>query len=146
MHKTFPWSIKALCKFKNSGQQISPDPDSDELHRSTPYPIKTRNRVKTFPLDEAENPFTHAVFTAQQLGIYSQRDWTNLVDKTKFNQSKDDAAKNFEVAQAVIFADIAKQAQLQAQVSQLQANTTIILTNSLLTEKYSNFAISIGVI
>ena len=38
----------------------------------------------------------------------------------KFNQLVDDAAKKFEVAQAVNFADIAKQAKLQAHFSQLQ--------------------------
>ena len=70
--------------------------------------------------DEVENRFTHADFTAQQLGIYSQHDWTNSVDSKKFNQLVDDAAEKFEVARAVIFADLAKQAQLQAQFSQLR--------------------------
>ena len=32
----------------------------------------------------------------------------------KFNQLVDEAAEKFEVARAVIFADLAKQAQLQA--------------------------------
>ena len=39
----------------------------------------------------------------------------------KFNQLVDDAAEKFEVARAVNFADIAKQAQLQAQFSQLRS-------------------------
>ena len=39
----------------------------------------------------------------------------------KFNQLLDDAAKKKEVAQAVNFTDLAKQAQLQAQFSQLQS-------------------------
>ena len=39
----------------------------------------------------------------------------------KFNQLVDDAAEKFELAQAVIFTDLAKQAQLQAQFSQLQS-------------------------
>ena len=38
----------------------------------------------------------------------------------KFNQLVDDAAEKFEVARAVNFADLAKQAQLQAQFSQLR--------------------------
>ena len=39
----------------------------------------------------------------------------------KFNQLEDDAAENFAVAQAVVFAELAKPAQLQAQFSQLQS-------------------------
>ena len=38
----------------------------------------------------------------------------------KFNQLVDDAAENFEVARTVNFADLAKQAQLQAKFSQLR--------------------------
>ena len=38
----------------------------------------------------------------------------------KFNQLVDEAAENFEVARAVNFEDLAKQAQLQAQFSQLR--------------------------
>ena len=38
----------------------------------------------------------------------------------KFNQLVDDAAENFEVARPVNFADLAKQAQLQADFSQLR--------------------------
>ena len=38
----------------------------------------------------------------------------------KLNQLVDDAAENFEVAQAINFADLSKQAQLQAQYSQLR--------------------------
>ena len=38
----------------------------------------------------------------------------------KINQSVDDAAEKFEVARAANFADLAKQAQLQAQFSQLR--------------------------
>ena len=38
----------------------------------------------------------------------------------KFNQLVDDAAEKFEVARAVIFADLAKQAHIQAQLSQLR--------------------------
>ena len=43
----------------------------------------------------------------------------------KFNQIVDDAAQKFEVAQAVNFADLVKQAQLQAQFSQLQREYNI---------------------
>ena len=39
----------------------------------------------------------------------------------KFNQLVDDAVEKFEVTQAVKIADLAKQAQLQAQFSQLQS-------------------------
>ena len=38
----------------------------------------------------------------------------------KFNQLVDDAAEKFEAALTVNFADLAKQAQLQAQFSQLR--------------------------
>ena len=43
----------------------------------------------------------------------------------KFNQLVDDAAEQFEVAQSVNFADLAKQAQLQAQFYQLQSQYNI---------------------
>ena len=43
----------------------------------------------------------------------------------QFNQLLDDAAEKFEAAQAVIFADLAKQAQIQAQFSQLQSDYNI---------------------
>ena len=76
--------------------------------------------VSTFTPDQVENRFTHADFTMQQLRIYSQHDWTKSLDKMKFNQLVDDAAEKFEVAQAVHFADLAKQAKLQAQFSQLR--------------------------
>ena len=81
----------------------------------TPYPIKARNPIRTFTPDDVENRLTSADFTAQQLGIYSQPDWTKSIDKMEFNQIVDDAVQKFEVAQAVNFADLAKQAQLQAQ-------------------------------
>ena len=67
--KTFPWSIKAPCKSENFDQQISLDADGDDIYRLTPYPTKARKPVKTFTPDEVENRFTHADFTAQQLGI-----------------------------------------------------------------------------
>ena len=51
----------------------------------------------------------------------SQHNWTKSLDKRKFNQLVDDEADKFEVAQAVNFADLAKQAELQAQFSQLCA-------------------------
>ena len=92
-------------------QQISLDADGDDTYRLTPYPIKARNPVITFTPDEVENRFTHADFTAQELRIYNQHDWTKSTDKMKFNQLVDDAAKKFEVARAVNFADLAKQAQ-----------------------------------
>ena len=92
---TFPWSIKEPCKSDNF-DQVSPDADADESYRLTPYPIKAPDKV--------ENRFIHADFTAQQLGIYSQHDWTKTIDKMKFNQLVDDAAEKFDVAQAVNFA------------------------------------------
>ena len=109
--KTFPWSIKAPCKSKNFDQQISLDADRDDTYLLTPYPIKARNPVRTFTPDELENRFTHVDFTTQQLGIYSQHDWTKSIDNMKFNQLVDDAAGKFEVAPAVNFADLSKQAQ-----------------------------------
>ena len=72
-----------------------------------PYPIKAQNHVRTFTPDEIESRFTHMDFIAQHLGIYSQRDWTDSIDKLKFNKILDDAEK-FEVAQAVNFTDLAK--------------------------------------
>ena len=118
--KTFPWSIKASYKSEKFDQQISLDADGDDTYRLTTYIIKARNPVRTFTPDELENRFTHADFTAQQLGIYSQHHRTKSIDKMKFNQLVDGAAEKFEVARAVYFADLAKQAQLQAQFSQLR--------------------------
>ena len=118
--KNFPWSIEAPCKSENFDQQISLDADGNDTYRLTPYPIKARNPVKTFTLDEVENRFTHADFIAQKLGIYNQHDWSKSIDKMKFNQLVNDAAEKFEIALAVSFADLAKQAQLQAQFSQLR--------------------------
>ena len=117
--KTLPWS-KAPCKPDSFDQQKSLDADGDDTYRLTTNPIKAQNPVKTFTPDEAENRFTHADFTAQQLGIYSQHELTKSINKMKFNQLVDDAAENFEVARAVNFADHAKQAQLQAQFLQLR--------------------------
>ena len=94
--------------------------DGDGTHRLTPYPIKARNPVKTFTPDEVENRFTYAEFTAHQLGIYSQHDWTKSIDKMKIHQLVDDAAEKFEVARAVNFADLSKQAQFPAQISRLR--------------------------
>ena len=51
----------------------------------------------------------------------------------------------FEVAQAVNFADFANQAKLQAQFSQLQSRC-INYFNELFIEKNLHFAVSIGVI
>ena len=45
------------------------DADGDESYRLTPYPNKARNPVRTLTPNEVENCFTHADFTAQQLGI-----------------------------------------------------------------------------
>ena len=104
----------------NFHQQISLDADGVASYRLKPYPIKVRNHVRTFTPDKVENRFSHADLTAQQLGIYSRHDWTKSIDKIKFNQFIDNAAEKFEVAQAVNFADFAKQAQLHAQFLQLQ--------------------------
>ena len=120
--KTFPWSIEAPCKSESFDQQILLDTDGDDTYCVTPYPIKARNPVKTFTPDEVENRFIHADFTAQQLGIYSQHNWNKSIDKMKINQLVEDAAEKFEVARAVNFADLAKQAQLQAEFSQLRTD------------------------
>ena len=108
---TIPWSIKAPYKTDNFDQQILLDADGHDSYPLTPYPIKARNHVRTITPDENESRFTHADFIAQQLGIYNQRDWTDSIDKMKFKQLLDDAAEKFEVKQAVIFADLAKQTQ-----------------------------------
>ena len=118
--KTFPRSIEAPCKSDNFDQQISLDADGDNTYRLTPYPIKSHNTVKIFTTDEVDSHFTHAEFTAQQLGFYSQHDWNKSVDKMRFNQLVDASAEKFELARAVNFADLAKQAQLQAQFSRLR--------------------------
>ena len=94
--------------------------EGEKTYRLTPYPIKAHNPVKVFTPVEVDNHFTHAEFTAQQLGIYSQHHWTKSEDKMRFNQLVDDAAEKFEVARAVNFADLAKQAQLEAQFSRLR--------------------------
>ena len=72
--KTFSWSIHAPCKTKNFDQQISLDQYGDESLRLTPYPIKVRNPVTIFTLDEVENHFNDSDLTAQKHLIYSQRD------------------------------------------------------------------------
>ena len=64
----------------------------------------------------------------------------------KFKQLEDNAAEKFEVEQAVSFADLAKQAQLQAKFSQLQSEYNNFITTSLLTEKNLHFAVLIDVI
>ena len=109
--KTFPWSNKAPCTTTNFDQQILLDADGDELYRLAPYPCKAKNHRRMFMPYETENHFTNADFAAQQLGIYSQRDWTDSIDRMKFNQLVDDAAEWFETAQAVYVADLAKPAQ-----------------------------------
>ena len=70
-HKTFHCSIKAPCKSDNLDQQISLDEDGDNAYRLTPYPNKAHNPVKNFTPAEVDSQFTHADFTAQQLGFYS---------------------------------------------------------------------------
>ena len=77
--------------------------------------------MRTFTPDDLENRFTQAHFSAQQFGIHSQHDWTKSIDKMNFIQLVDDAAEKFEVPQAVIIADLAKQALLRAQFFQLQS-------------------------
>ena len=64
----------------------------------------------------------------------------------KFNQLRDGAAEKFDVAQAVNFEDLAKQAQLQAHFSHLQSDCNNYLLNSLLMDKGQNFAVSFGAI
>ena len=118
--KTFPRSIKAPCKSEKFDQQMSLDADGEHTYPLTRHPIKARDPVRTLTLDEVENRFTHAELTAQQLGIYSQKDWNKSIDKMKFNQLVDDAAEKFEVVRAVNFADLTKRAQLQAQFPQLR--------------------------
>ena len=66
--KTFPWSFKAPCKSDIFEQQFSLDAEGVYTYRLTPYPINARITVRIFTPDEAENRFTHADFTAQQLG------------------------------------------------------------------------------
>ena len=117
--KTFLWSNKAPSKSAYFDQQISLEADGDESFCFTPYPIKARNPVRTFTPDDVGNRFTYAGFTAQKLGIHNQHDGTKSMNKLKFNQLVDDPADKIELAQAVNFADLAKQAQLQAQFSQL---------------------------
>ena len=144
--KTFPWSTNEPCISDNCDQQIFLDGDGDDTHRLTPYPIKSRNPVRTFTPDELENRFTHADFTAQQLGIYSQHDCTKSIYKMKFNQLVDDAAEKFEVAQAVNFADLAKQAKLKAQFSKLQSEYNSYFNKLFINENISPFAVLTGVI
>ena len=74
-----------------------------------------------FHARRSRKPLHTRRFTAQQFGIYSQHDWTKSIDWTTISQLFDDVAEKFEVAQAINFADLAKQEQLQAQFSQLQS-------------------------
>ena len=46
-----------------------------------------------------------------RLGIFNQSDLKNVIDEVKFNQLNDDSAEIFEVAHAVNFADLEKQAE-----------------------------------
>ena len=58
----------------------------------------------------------------------------------KFNQSIDDPVKKFEVAQAVNFADLGKQAQLQAQFSQLQSQYNNFFNKLFIYEKETHLS------
>ena len=116
--KTIPLSIKAPCK--------------TESYRLTPYPINARKTVEILRTDEVEKLFTLAEFTAHQLGIHRQIDWTNSIDNMKFNQLVGNAAETIAVAQAINIADLAKQAQLQARFSQLKCQYNNSSTNHLL--------------
>ena len=78
--KNLPWPVKAPCKLDNFDQKISLDADGDETYRLTPHPIKAQNPVRIFTSDEVVTRFTHADYTAQQLGIYSHHDWTKSMD------------------------------------------------------------------
>ena len=127
--KKFPCSIKPPWKSDNFDQHISLDVDGENTYRLTPYPFTAHNPVKVFTPTEVDNHLTHAEFTAQQLGIYSQHDWTKSVDKMRFNQLVDDAAEKLEVARAVNFADLAKQAQLQARFSRLSTENNDYFNN-----------------
>ena len=144
--KTFPWYIKAPCKAEKSDQQISLNLDDDESYSLKPYRITARNLVKNFTTDEIQSRFTQVEFIAQQLGIYSQRDWTNSIVRVKFNQLVDDAAKKFEVAQAVNFAYHANEAKLQAQFSQLQSRYNNYFNKLFVNGKEFTLRVSIGVI
>ena len=95
--KTIPWSIKASCKTDHFDEQVTLDADSDESNRLTSYPNKAQNHAKMFTPDGIELRFTQINFTAQQLGIFSKREWTNSIDKMKYNQIADDAAEKTEV-------------------------------------------------
>ena len=105
-------------------KQIALNADGDESYRLTLYPIELRNHVKIFTADEIELHFIHAEFTPQQIVIYSQRDWTSSIDNLNFNQIVDNALEKFEVARAVKFVDLSKQAQLQEQFLQQSQYTT----------------------
>ena len=64
--------------------------------------IKARNHVRIFTPAKIESRFTDANSTAQQLGIYSQRHWTDSIDKMKINYLVDDAAEEFDVAEQTL--------------------------------------------
>ena len=93
-----------------------------------------------------ENGFTHVDFTAQQVGIYSQHDWTKSIDKMKFNQLVDDAAEKFEVERAVILQILQNKQNYKHSPRNYAPNIMVILKNSLLTAKNSLSADLIGVI
>ena len=106
-----------------------------------PYPIKPRNHVKIFMSNETQRGFTHADFTTKELVIYSQRDWTNSIDKWKFNELVDNAAGKFEVAQTVNYKELEKQAQLQALISQLQTHYINYFIKLFISGKNLQFAV-----
>ena len=81
-----------------------------QLWRETPLKVSRLTNLKTASSKQ--------ILRATTWNIQSTRlDWTKSIEKMKFNQFVDDAAEKFEVARAVSFADLAKQAQLQAQFS-----------------------------
>ena len=131
----FPLSIKAPCKTDIFDQQILLDADGVESYRLKPYSIKDGNHVRKITLDEIENRFTHADYTAQQLVIFSKRNWTDSINKMQFNQSVDGAAKKFEVAQVVNFQTLQNKHRYVHNFHNNKANRPIISANSLLMEK-----------
>ena len=87
-----------------------------------------RNEVKTFKPDEVENRFNHAIFIAQQLGIYSQRHWTNSINKVEFNQLVDDAAEKFEIVKAVNLQTLQNKHKYKHNFNNYKVNEPITLT------------------
>ena len=91
------------------------------LERPLPFAYlveKLHHEDITRTLTDSHKLKANSIFSPSKNNISTE------LDKTKFNQLKADDSQKFEVPQAVNFADLARQAQLVAQYSQMQSQYT----------------------